>query len=189
MRRGPPSLEQSGDPQDERAGAYRGDIHGGARLAADELYGFAIAERVDHAQVSPGDADQVEGWTVRKSVRRHEAEPAIAWHGRLRFRDNVSRRLRKAREHLQRPGKIEQCQIGENDKADLEARHFYRPFVLKRERNPAGDTASWRRQTSGGGQSRPATGIRKREHQAFVRRDHGATPVIRRHIGRKVNFW
>jgi hypothetical protein len=48
----------------------------------------------------PGHADQIEGRTVHKGVRRHEAEPAIAWHGRLRFRDNVSRRLRKAREHL-----------------------------------------------------------------------------------------
>src|SRR5260370_41882051 len=127
-------------------------------MAADELYGFAIAESFDHSQVSPGDADQVEGWTVRKGVRRHEAEPAIAWHGRRRFRDNVSRRLRKARERLQRAGKIEQCQIGEDDKADIEERHFCRPFVLKRERNPVAGTASLRRQTSGGGQSRPATG-------------------------------
>src|SRR5882762_6361296 len=61
MRRCPPSLEQSGDTQDECAGAYRGDILRGARLAADELYGFAIAESFDHSQVSPGDADQVEG--------------------------------------------------------------------------------------------------------------------------------
>jgi hypothetical protein len=50
--------------------------------------------------------------------------------------------LRKAREHLQRPGKIEQCQIGEDDKADItgEEGHLC-PFVLKRERNPIGDTA------------------------------------------------
>src|SRR4051812_44572831 len=100
MRGCPTSLEQSGDTQVDCAGAYRGDILRGARLAADELYGFAIAERVDHAQVSPGDADQVERRTVHKCVRRHEAEPAIAWHGRLRFRDNVSGGLGKAREYL-----------------------------------------------------------------------------------------
>src|SRR5262249_48481558 len=72
MRRGPPSLEQSGDTQDECAGAYRGDILRAARLAADELDGFAIAESVDHSQVPAGDADQVEGRTVHEGVRWHE---------------------------------------------------------------------------------------------------------------------
>ena len=71
-----------------------------ARLSADELDGVAIAERVDHAQVSAGDADQVERRTVREGVRRDEAHAAIARYGRRRFRDEVGRGLGNAREHL-----------------------------------------------------------------------------------------
>src|SRR5215204_2177873 len=52
MCRCPPSLDQSGDSQDDRGGANRGDVLRGARLAADELYGVAIEECVDHTQVT-----------------------------------------------------------------------------------------------------------------------------------------
>jgi len=37
MRRRPSALEQSGNPENERAGAHRGDILRGACLPADEL--------------------------------------------------------------------------------------------------------------------------------------------------------
>src|ERR1700682_4570017 len=100
MRRCPPPFEQSGDTQNECTGANRGNILRGARLLADKLYGFAIADRFDHTLAPPGGADQVEGRTIRKAVGWNEAEPAITGHGRLRFRDDVDRRLRKAREHL-----------------------------------------------------------------------------------------
>src|SRR4029450_5340019 len=129
MRRCPPSLEQSGDAQDDRAGADRGDVLRGARLLADELYGVAIAERVDHPQVSPGHANQVERRTVGEGVRRHEAHAAVTRYGRRRFRDDVGRGLGNAREHLQRPGEIKQRQIGEDDEADVEARHCCSPFL------------------------------------------------------------
>jgi len=41
----------------------------------------------------PGTQIKSRGGQFRKGVRRHEAEPAIAWHGRRRFRDNVSSRF------------------------------------------------------------------------------------------------
>ena len=50
------------------------------RLPADELYGFAIADCPDDTVASAWDAEQVEGRTVRKGVRWHEAQPAIAGH-------------------------------------------------------------------------------------------------------------
>jgi hypothetical protein len=86
-------------------------------LPAYELDGVAIADRPDD---TARNADQIEGRTVRESVRRDEAEPAIAGHGGLRFGDNMGCRLRQSGEDLQWAGKVELRQIGENDKADGE---------------------------------------------------------------------
>ena len=91
MGRRPPSFEYSGDTQDERTRANRGHIFRSTRLSADELNGFAIADRLDDPVASAGDTKQVEGRTVRKGVRWHEAQPAIAGHRCLRFRDDVGR--------------------------------------------------------------------------------------------------
>ena len=96
MGRRPPSFEDSSDAQDERTRANRGYIFRSTRLPADELNGFTIADRLDDSVASARDTEQVEGRTIRKGVRWHEAQPAIAGHGRLRFRDDVDRRLRKA---------------------------------------------------------------------------------------------
>jgi hypothetical protein len=97
MGRCPPSFEYSGHTQNEGAGANRRDVLCSTRLpAADELYDFTIADCPDDTLASAGGAEQVEGRTVRKGVRWHEAQPAIARHRCLRFRDDVGRRLGKA---------------------------------------------------------------------------------------------
>jgi hypothetical protein len=87
----PPSFEYSGDTQNESTGANRGKILCSSRLPTDELYCFAIADRPDDTVASAGDTEQVEGRTVRKGVRWHEAQPAIAAHRCLRFRNDVRR--------------------------------------------------------------------------------------------------
>jgi hypothetical protein len=79
------------DTQNECPGANRGDELRTTRLPADEVYGFAIADRPDDTVASAGDTEQVEGWTVRKGVRRHEAQPPIAGHRCPRFRNDVRR--------------------------------------------------------------------------------------------------
>ena len=83
MGRRPPSFEYSGNPQNECAGANRRDVLCSTRLPADELYGFAIADCPDDAVASARDAEQIEWRTVRKGVRWHEAQPAIAGHRRV----------------------------------------------------------------------------------------------------------
>src|SRR6185436_10219681 len=101
--------------------ANRSDILRAARLQVYELDSFSIADCADDTAHSARNADEVEGRTVRESARWHEAEPAIAGDGRLRFGDDVGCRLRQPGEDLQWTGKVELGQIGENDKADIEA--------------------------------------------------------------------
>src|SRR5215469_18618935 len=100
MGRRPPSFEYSGDTQDERTRANRGHIFCSTRPSADELNGFAIAHSLDDPVATARDADQIDGRTIRKGVRWHEPEAAIAGHGRLRFRDDMDRGLGKACKHL-----------------------------------------------------------------------------------------
>ena len=85
MGRCPPSFEYSGDTQDERTRANRGHVFRSTRLSADELNGFAIADRLDDPVAAAGDTEQVEGRTIRKGVRWHEAQPAIAGTGASDF--------------------------------------------------------------------------------------------------------
>ena len=120
MRRHPSSLEQSGNTENERAGANRGDKLRSACLLANELDGLSIADRADYTAHTARNADQIEGRTVRKGARWHEAESAIAGDRSLRFGDYVSRRLRQPGEDLQWACKVELCQIGKNNKADIE---------------------------------------------------------------------
>ena len=44
---------------------------------------LTIPDRLDDTAPAARNADQIEGRTVRRSARRHEAEPAIAGHGEL----------------------------------------------------------------------------------------------------------
>ena len=120
----PPPFEQPGDAQNKGARTDRRDIFRGICLAADELDGFAVLDRLRDTVSATRHADQVERGTVRKCVRRHQSETAIAGHRRVRFRDDVDRRVRHAREHLQRSREIELREIGENNKADIEERHM-----------------------------------------------------------------
>src|SRR5215469_16246738 len=73
MGRRPPSFEDSSDAQDKRTRANRGYIFRSTRLPADELNGFTIADRLDDSVASARDTEQVEGRTIRKGVRWHEA--------------------------------------------------------------------------------------------------------------------
>ena len=66
MGRCPPSFEYSGDTQDERTRANRGHVFRSTRLSADDLNGFAIADRLDDPVAAGGDTEQVEGGQFAK---------------------------------------------------------------------------------------------------------------------------
>ena len=83
MRRRSAPLEQSGNTENERAGAHGGYIFRAVRLLADERDGISIADGADYTAHAAGNADQIEGWTVGKGVRRHQAQSTIARDGSL----------------------------------------------------------------------------------------------------------
>jgi hypothetical protein len=79
-----------------------------------------------------------------KRVRGYETEPAVAGHRSRRFSHDVHRGLGQARQHLLLAGEVELSQFREIDKADVEERHAWAPFVLKRDRNSVGEAAIMR---------------------------------------------
>jgi hypothetical protein len=124
MRRRAPSFEQPGDTENECAGANRGDVFRRARLAPDEIDRFPVADRADDAFDTAGNADQIERRAIRKCMRRHETQSAVARHRRNRLSDDEGRRVGQPGKHLQRPGEVELRQVRENDKAEFEIRHI-----------------------------------------------------------------
>jgi hypothetical protein len=123
MRRRPSALEQSRNAENERAGANGGDVLCAAGLPADEVDGFSIADRSDHAAHPAGNTNQIKRRTVRESVRGQKTKSTIAGHGSFRFGNDVGRRLRQFGKDLQWAGKIELRKVGENDETHLEVRH------------------------------------------------------------------
>src|SRR5207245_5089146 len=86
-------------------------------------------------------ADQIERRTGRECGCRQQAEAAVARHSSVRLGNYVHCRLRQPCEDLQRPSEIELGQLREDDKADIEDRHFRSPLALNRARNSVGETA------------------------------------------------
>src|SRR4029450_9867686 len=78
---------------------------------------------------------------IFKRVRWHQTEPTVARHRSCRLCHDVHRGLGQARQNLLRPCKVELRQVREDDKADVEERHGWAPFVLKRDRNSLGEAA------------------------------------------------
>jgi hypothetical protein len=107
-------------PRRNATGANRRYIFRPCGLPTDELDRLSIADGADDAAHAAGNADEIKRGAVRERVRRHEAQPAIAWHRSVRFGDNMRRRMRQPSENLQWTGKVELRQIGKNDKAEIE---------------------------------------------------------------------
>ena len=66
MRRRSAPLEQSGNTENERAGAHGGYIFRAARLLADERDGLSIADGADYTAHAAGNADQIEAGQLAK---------------------------------------------------------------------------------------------------------------------------
>ena len=120
MCRHPSPLEQSGNTENERAGANGGDILRATSLPADEIDGLLIGDGPDDTAHPTRNANQIEGWTVRESMGRYEAQSTITGHGGLGFGDDVGCRVRQPGEDLQWGCKVELRQLGENHEADIE---------------------------------------------------------------------
>src|SRR6266540_3194806 len=92
-----------------------------ARNTADEIDGLLIGDGPDDTAHPTRNANQIEGWTVRESMGRYEAQSTITGHGGLRFGDDVGCRVRQPGEDLQWGCKVELRQLGENHEADIES--------------------------------------------------------------------